>query len=48
MRRAAEVTPGMAMSIRFADGLAKAHADGGKPVARQAKGKAPPGQGSLF
>ena len=48
VRRAAEVTPGMAMSIRFADGLAKAHADGGKPVTRQTKPKEPSGQGSLF
>ena len=48
VRRAAEVVPGMAMSIRFADGLAKAHADGGKPVTRQAKPKETSGQGSLF
>jgi exodeoxyribonuclease VII large subunit len=49
VRRAAEVVPGMAMSIRFADGLARAHADGGKPVTRpQAKAKGPNGQGSLF
>jgi exodeoxyribonuclease VII large subunit len=48
VRRAAEVTPGMAMSIRFADGTAKAHADGGKPLTRQAKPKEASGQGSLF
>ena len=48
VRRAGEVVPGMAMSIRFADGLAKARADGGKPVTRQAKPKEPSGQGSLF
>jgi exodeoxyribonuclease VII large subunit len=48
VRRAAEIVPGMAMSIRFADGLARAHADGGKPVTRQAKPKEPTGQGSLF
>ena len=48
VRRAAEVTPGMAMSIRFADGLAKAHADGGKPLTRAqtrpAKTSSRPGQ----
>ena len=38
----------MAMSIRFADGTAKARADGGKPLTRQAKPKEPSGQGSLF
>ena len=50
VRRAAEVTPGMAMSIRFADGTAHAHADGGKPLTRAQTrpAKSSGDQGSLF
>jgi hypothetical protein len=38
------------MSIRFADGLAKAHADGGKPLTRTQTrpAKTSADQGSLF
>lgn len=60
VRRAADVTPGAGLELRFADGSAHATAEGGEPApaspgpvmskpARTApKDKGPSGQGSLF
>ncbi len=50
VRRAAAVAPGDALAIEFADGIARATADGGadeggKPARRKAP---PPRQGTLF
>jgi exodeoxyribonuclease VII large subunit len=47
VRSAASLRPGEAVALKFADGAAAAHIDGGaaRPAARKA---APPGQGSLF
>ena len=47
LKRAADITPGKAMTIQFADAAVDARADGPPRPFRRSK-PAPPGQGSLF
>ena len=50
VRRAADVSPGMAMELEFADGRVQVHEGqgGGRPRAAHKSGQGPGGQGTLF